>query len=236
MECRRETEKLVPLLEKELDAVTNSTLRLAEMSKNALKRSVLALRDHDEAAARRVLVDEREINALTDKINDDCLNFIARFQPMGRDLRCVTSMMLMVRDMERIGDYGKNIAGVALQLLDQEPLKPLIDIPAMADTVGQMLDQCCEALSSNCAALAQEVFSFDDRVDDLEKQILRELLFLMIEKPERIERAWRLLDIARILERAGDHATNIAEYVYFICCGKHIKASENRRLHSDPLA
>ena len=221
-------EKKVPLLEKELETITNSTLRLMALAGAALEKSVCALRDRDAEAARQVLADDERINCLTDAITADCLSFIAAFQPVGRDLRSVTSIMLMARDIERIGDYGKNIASTAIKLVEQEPLKPLVDIPQMAETVGTMLEQCADALSSNCAPLAQEVFCLDDRVDTLEKQILRDLIILMIENPERIERAWRLLDIARILERAGDHATNIAEYVYFICCGKHIKASHQR--------
>ncbi len=233
MEKENTEARLSPQVGKELDLILGRAVRLSNMAKTSLQRSVWALKERSVEGARQVMAEEESIDALTDQINQDCLNFIARYQPLGQDLRCVTSLMLMIRDLERIGDYGKNIAKEALALLQLEPLKPLIDIPRMSDLVGQMMELCAEALSGGDPERAEgavmKVFAMDDQVDDLEEQILRELLFLMMEQPGKIGQAHRLLNVARILERAGDHGTNLAEHIYFIFRGRRIHASALRR-------
>ncbi len=233
MEKENSQARLSPQIERELDQILGRAVRLGNMARASLQRSVWALKERNVEGARQVLAEEESIDALTDQINQDCLNFIARYQPLGQDLRCITSLMLMIRDLERIGDYGKNIAKEALALLQQPPLKPLIDIPRMSDLVGQMMELCSQALSDGSPerveAAVMKVFAMDDQVDDLEEQILRELIFLMMERPSHIDQAHRLLNVARILERAGDHGTNLAEHIYFIFWGRRIHASALRR-------
>ncbi len=117
----------------------------------------------------------------------------------------------------------------AFEVADKELMKPLIDIPRMVDILSEMLEKTLEALESKNEATAIRVFPLDDLIDDLEKQIMRELLLLMMERPQRIEQATLLLNVARTLERAGDHITNIAERVIYIITGKTVKASTYRR-------
>lgn len=216
-------------IEEELGALKRETLYLAALARESINRSVWALKERDVEAAKEVIRKDDEMDDLAGAIDQRCLQFLARFQPMGEDLRTVLSIMHMAVDMERIGDYGDNIAKVALELSDQLPIKPLVDIPRMAQAFCQMLDRCMEAFDSCNSETAMAVFPMDDEMDDMETQILRELLFLMMAKPERIEQATKLLTVARTLERSGDRVTNMAERVVYICTGETVRASKYRR-------
>lgn len=216
-------------IEEELGNLKRETLYLAALARESLNRAVWALKERDRDGALEVVRKDDEMDDLTRSIDQRCLQFLARFQPMGEDLRTVLSIMHMAVDMERIGDYGDNVARVALELSNQLPIKPLIDIPRMSQLFSQMLDQCMEAFDRCDVEKAKAVFPMDDDMDDLESQILRELLFLMMARPERIEQASQLLTVARTLERAGDRVTNIAERVIYICTGDTVRSSRYRR-------
>jgi phosphate transport system protein len=216
-------------LEADLSELTRMLMRLSKMAEEALARSVWALKNQDVETARNVLDKDDALDQLTGRIDVECMNFVARFQPLGEDLRTVTSIMHMAVDLERIGDYGGNIARAAIELAGKELMKPLIDIPRMVATLSEMLEKAMSSLERREPALAREVFPLDDLVDDLEKQIMRELLLLMMERPQRIEQATLLLNVARTLERAGDHITNVAERVLYSLTGKVIRATDFRR-------
>ncbi len=216
-------------LEADLSELTRMLMRLSKMAEEALARSVWALKNQDVETARNVMDKDDALDQLTGRIDVECMNFVARFQPLGEDLRTVTSIMHMAVDLERIGDYGGNIARAAIELAGKELMKPLIDIPRMTTTLSEMLEKAMSSLERREPALAREVFPLDDLVDDLEKQIMRELLLLMMERPQRIEQATLLLNVARTLERAGDHITNVAERVLYSLTGKVIRATDFRR-------
>lgn len=216
-------------IEEELGALKREALYLAALARESINRSVWALKERDKAVATEVIKKDDEMDDLARSIDQKCLQFLARFQPLGEDLRTVLSIMHMAVDMERIGDYGDNIAKVALEMSDQLPIKPLVDIPRMAQLFSQMLDRCMEAFDRFDVETAMTVFPMDDQMDDIETQILRELLFLMMAKPERIEQATQLLTVARTLERSGDRVTNMAERVIYICTGETVRASGFRR-------
>lgn len=216
-------------LEADLSELTRMLMRLSKMAEEALARSVWALKNQDVETARNVLDKDDALDQLTGRIDVECMNFVARFQPLGEDLRTVTSIMHMAVDLERIGDYGGNIARAAIELAGKELMKPLIDIPRMTTTLSEMLEKAMASMERREPALAREVFPLDDLVDDLEKQIMRELLLLMMERPQRIEQATLLLNVARTLERAGDHITNVAERVLYSLTGKVIRATDFRR-------
>lgn len=216
-------------LEEDLTELKRMILRLGKMAEESVTRAVWALKNQDVEAARSVIEKDDEIDDLAGSVDSACMNFTARYQPLGEDLRTVTSIMHMAIDLERIGDYGDNIAKAAIDLSGQELVKPLIDIPRMVDTLSVMVEKALAAFDTNNAEAAKEVFPMDDLMDDLERQIMRELLILMMEKPQRIEQASSLLNVARTLERAGDHITNVAERVVYIVTGKTVKASAFRR-------
>lgn len=216
-------------LEEDRGELKRMILRLGRMAEEAISRAVWALKNQDTAVALSVIEKDDELDELAEEVDSACMHFTARYQPLGEDLRAVTSIMHMAIDLERIGDYGGNIAKVALDLADKELIKPLIDIPRMVEALSSMVEKALTAFDTGDAEEAKAVFPMDDLLDDLEKQIMRELLLLMMEKPQRIGQATQLLNVARTLERAGDHITNVAERVVYICTGKTVKASAFRR-------
>lgn len=216
-------------IEEDLDVLKSMVYKMSGMAGESLDKAVWALSHRDEAAARAVIEEGDVIDDLEDKIDTGCMEFAARYQPLGEDLRVVVSLMHIAVDLERIGDYGENIAKTALTLSKVEPLKPLIDIPRMVSEITAMLRLCMSAIDSRNTADALKVFPMDDDVDDLDKQIMRELLLMMMEKPDRIEQSFSLMNVSRTLERAGDHATNVAERIVYMYSGRSVKASEYRR-------
>lgn len=216
-------------LEADLEEIKRMIFRMGRMAGESLEKSVWALKNRDIEMARTVLANDDTIDALEEKIDDSCMEFAARYQPLGEDLRAVTSLMHMAVDLERIGDYGGNIAKVVMETASKEPMKPLIDIPNMVEKINTMLDISLSALDARSPETAMTVFPIDDEVDDLEKQILRELFLMVMEKPERIEQSFLLMNVSRTLERAGDHVTNVAERVAYMYTGKTVRASQHRR-------
>ena len=216
-------------IEDDLSELKRMIFRMGRMAGESLEKAVWALKNRDAETARTVLDSDDMIDDLEDKIDSACMEFAARYQPLGEDLRVVTSIMHMAVDLERIGDYGGNIAKVAIELASSEPIKPLIDIPRMVEKINRMMDISLRAIDTHSPETAMTVFPIDDEVDDLEKQIMRELFLMVMEKPERLEQSFMLLNVSRTLERAGDHVTNIAERIAYMYTGKTIKASQYRR-------
>lgn len=216
-------------LEEDLSALKNMIYRMSGMTAEAVEQAVWALKNRDAALAQKVIDDGDTIDELEEKVDSGCMEFAARYQPLGEDLRSVVSIMHIAVDLERIGDYAENIAKAALVLSDKPPLKPLIDIPRMVEILKKMLSISMEALDRRDGESVVKVFPFDDEMDDLDKQIIRELLLLILEKPERIEQSLSLMNVSRILERAGDHATNVAERIAYMYTGRQVKASDYRR-------
>jgi len=216
-------------LEESYNEVKRKVLKLGKMAGEALSKSVWSLKNKDSKLAKTVIEMDDSIDSLRYEIENDCLKFIARFQPFGEDLRAVSSCMYMASDLERLGDYGTSISKTAIRLSEEEYIKPLIDIPRMNDVVKVMLDKSLEAFDRRDIDLAKTVFAMDDQVDDLETQILRELVLMMIERSSRIEQGSELFLVARSLERAGDHITNIAERILYISTGEFASASKFRR-------
>jgi phosphate transport system protein len=142
---------------------------------------------------------------------------------MAKDLRAITTAMKITHELERMGDLAVNIAERTLELCEEPPVKPLLDIPRMAEHAQQMLRKSLDAFVREDAALALEVCESDDLLDGLNEQVFRELITFMIEDPKTISRATRLVLISRYLERFGDHATNIGELVVFMVDGRNIR-------------
>lgn len=216
-------------LETDLEELKKMIFLMGRMSANALEKSVTALKNRDVESARRVIAYDDAIDDLEERIDNCCMEFAARYQPLGEDLRIVTSLMHIAVDLERIGDYGDNIAKIAIDASAKEPIKPLVDIPIMAEKITKMLDIALTALDTRSPELAISVFPLDDEIDDLEKSIIRELFGVLMDKPELIERSFQLMNVSRTLERAGDHVTNIAERVVFMYTGHTARASSYRR-------
>jgi phosphate transport system protein len=220
----------------DLAEIKRMLIRLGKMSENAVVRGVWALKNSDVEAARSVIDGDDALDELTERIDGNCMSFNARYQPLGQDLRTIVSTMHMAVDLERIGDYGVNIARAAIELERKPLIKPLIDIPRMAGILSEMLGKALSAFDVEDVETVKAVFTLDDQIDALEKQVVRELFTMVMERVDRLEQAFLLMGVARTLERAGDHATNIAERVIHMCTGKIAKASDYKNPKNDDEA
>ncbi|OQX87219.1 MAG: phosphate transport system regulatory protein PhoU [Candidatus Omnitrophica bacterium 4484_70.2] len=209
--------------DEELRELNRQLLKMSALVEEAIHRAVKALAERSEKLANEVINSDETINMLEIEINEACLRLLALYQPKAIDLRFITSMMMINNDLERIADQAVNIAERAREIIKQPLLKPLIDIPRMSSLVQKMVKDSIDALVNKDEMLARDVCKRDDKVDNLNDQIFRELLTYMMQDPKTITRAVELILVARHLERIADHATNICEDVIYFVRGKTIK-------------
>ena len=209
----------------EMNNLKKKLLDMAEIVQEMIKFSVDMIVKRDINLSQEVFNRERETNLTEIVVDDTCLKLIALNQPVGADLRFITSAMRINSDLERMGDEAVNICEIGENLLKYPDLKPLIDIPKMAKSVVAMvIDSIC-AFNTSDAELADTVLSKDDEVDELKITIIKDLLEFMTDTSDKtmLIRAMDLMFVAKNLERLGDHATNIAEDVIFMVHGKDIR-------------
>ena len=188
----------------------------------AIHRSVDALKARDLAVSRQVIEDDDYIDRKQAEIEARCINLIATQQPVARDLRSIIALLHIGVELERMGDYAEGIGKISLSIGEEQTLKPLIDIPLMAQKATDMLTSSIDALLSRDTEKAQAVLDADDEVDDLYNQVYHDLLEYMIADPSTVQRATYLLWVAHDLERIADRATNIAEQVEFLVNGSNL--------------
>ena len=201
---------------------------LAGMVEKAITRAVEALKQRDLEESRQVVQEDDYIDQKRFEIEDRCVDLIATQQPMARDLRAIIALLHITVELERMGDYAEGIAKISLMMGEAQPLKPLIDIPRMAEKATEMLRNSMDSLVSRDVVKAHQVCQADDEVDALYDQVYRELLLYMIQDPQTIERATFLLWVSHDLERIADRATNIAERVIFLVTGKMVEINVSR--------
>ncbi|MHB0876926.1 MAG: phosphate signaling complex protein PhoU [Anaerolineae bacterium] len=207
-------------LEQRLQALRQQLIAMAQLVDRAVARSVQALVDRDAGEARSVIADDVAINRAQRDVEEQCIVLLATQQPMARDLRTVLAILNVAVELERVGDYAEGISKITLRLVEEPPLKPLIDIPRMADLARQLLKDAMGALLDGNATGARLIAERDDEVDALTDQVYRDLLTYMIEDPKTITRATYLIWVSHNLERAADRATNIAERVVQLATGE----------------
>ena len=208
------------LLDKELNKLRAHLLNMESKIQSAVAHSIQALKEQNRELAQQIIDADEEINKLRYKIEKLGVMIIATQQPMASDLRIIIASMHVAIEMERMGDHAAGIAQLAIKLSDDPMLKPLIDIPRMADVAQNMLHDSIQAFMTNDADMAKAIAKRDDELDQLYNQILRELLTYMMEDPHTIHRATYLLWVAHGLERIGDRVTNVSERVLFMETGK----------------
>ena len=208
------------LFDKELQQVQEEMLVMSSMVEKAIERAVTALKSRDIRLAQGVVDDDFKINQQRFGIEESCLLLIATQQPIASDLRVIAAVLNIITDLERMGDHAEGIARICIDLGDDAPLKPLIDIPRMDEIARSMLQRSMDAFVNRDAAAARVIAADDDLVDNLYEQIYRELLTYMMADPGTINRATRLLWAAHNLERIADRVTNICERVVFLTTGK----------------
>jgi len=207
-------------LDRDLNAVQDDLLRMGGLLDAAIAKSLEALAKRDQDLARQIIADDAHVNALRFHIEEACLALIATQQPAARDLRAVLAAMIIVSELERMGDYAAGIAKTVLRMGDAPLLKPLIDMPRMADECRTMVRRALDAYVAHDADMARAVAAQDDVIDNLYNQIFRELLSFIVEDPHTTTRALYLLFAAHNLERIGDRAVNISERVIFMTSGE----------------
>ncbi|HWC96499.1 MAG TPA: phosphate signaling complex protein PhoU [Candidatus Sulfopaludibacter sp.] len=207
----------------ELEELQSKLLEMGGLVEAAIHNSINALVERDEDRAKEVMWGEAQINQKEIEIDELATRLLALFQPMARDLRFITAVIKMNSDLERMGDLAVNITERALSLMKEPVLRPLIDIPRMAELAEGMVRRSLDAFARRDAELARNVLLSDDEVDHLRDAVYNELLAFMQEERSTINRAVALMFIAQNLERIADHATNIAEDVLFLVKGIDVR-------------
>ena len=215
-------------LDHQLSLLQSEVAVLAGVVDKAINRAVDSLKRRDLEESRQVVLEDDYIDQMRFEIEDRCVDLIATQQPMARDLRAIIALLHIVVELERMGDYAEGIAKISLSMGEAPPLKPLIDIPRMAEKASEMLRDSIDSLISRDVVKAHHVCHSDDDVDELYDQVYRELLLFMIQDPQTIQRATYLLWVAHDLERIADRATNIAERVIFLVTGKMVEINVSR--------
>ncbi len=199
----------------ELQRLQDELLLLGSIVETALIDSVSILKQRDMEGARRLIAEDEKINRKRFAIENDVLTLIATQQPVASDMRFLASMLEIVTELERIGDYAKGIANINLMIGEAVLVKPLVDIPRMADKARDMLHRALDAFIRWDVELARAIPAEDDEVDDLYNQVYRELLALIMSNPSNMDQATYLLWAAHNLERTADRVTNICERVVY---------------------
>ena len=207
----------------ELERLQQEVLTLGLKVKKALLDSVDSLKTQDLDAAGAIVAADEAINKARFVIENDILVLIARHQPMATDLRLLAAFLEIATELERIGDYAKGIAKITLKMSGKPLVKPLVDIPRMAENAGSMLDRALDSLVRRDADLARAVAADDDEMDALYDQVFRELMTYIIADPRTIEGVSYLTWAAHNLERAADRVLNICERVIFTVTGEMIE-------------
>jgi phosphate transport system protein len=206
--------------ERELQRLQDEMLAMASIVENAITESVETLKRRDFEGSRRLIAQDRAINKKRFDIEADCLVAIATQQPMASDLRVLAAVLDIVSELERIGDYAKGIARINLMIGEGPLVKPLIDIPQMAQKARSMLHRALDAFVQRDVEIAHAIPAGDDEVDALYDQVYRELITYILADPRTIEQANHLMWAAHNLERAADRVTNICERVVFTVTGE----------------
>ncbi|MCB0078421.1 MAG: phosphate signaling complex protein PhoU [Anaerolineales bacterium] len=205
--------------ENQLNELTDRLVHLGSLTDHALANAVQSLVDQDERLATQVIEQDSEINELRYRIEEKCYHLLATQQPMAGDLRTIAAAISIATNMERMGDHASGIAVLSRRISNERLLKPLVDIPRMAQIGRDMLRDSIQAYLSRDEALAREIASRDPELNRLNEQILRELLTYMVDGPASIRQGTYLIWVAHNLERWGDRVKNICERVVYVVTG-----------------
>jgi phosphate transport system regulatory protein PhoU len=204
-----------------LDDLHLDLIKMGSLVEESIDNTIIALKKQDIEMAKQVFKNDDIIDDLEQRIEKKCMNLIARQQPLAKDLRTISTALKIITDMERIADHSADIAEITIRMAHEKYIKPLIDIPKMAEMAKKMVNKSIDAYIKQDINLAQEVCASDDDVDELFNKIILELINIMKNDPTAVEQGTDLMFIAKYLERMADHATNIGEWVVFNVTGEH---------------
>jgi phosphate transport system protein len=208
------------LLDERFDAVQNDLLRMSQLVAQAVDQSVRAWRGRDRTLAEKVVAGDAELNRMRYEVEESCLALIATQQPAAGDLRAILAMDSIAVELERMGDHAEGIAKIVLRMGDESPIRPLTEIPAMAELCRSMLAESLQTFVGRDPKAARQVGEQDDEIDRLYRQLFERVVAAMAKDPSIVERGTYLLWIAHNLERIGDRITNISERVIFMTTGQ----------------
>jgi len=206
-----------------IESLRRQLIGMGAEVENQIRLAIEALVQADGAKARRVIADDRKVDELEVKNEEDTIHLLATQQPVASDLRLLVAGLKINSDLERIGDHAVNIAEAAERMSHVRPFKPWIDIPYMAEIAQEMLRDSLDAFVRRDSGLALEVCRRDDLLDEKNKSLIRELLTYMAENPALISTCIEIMGISKNLERVGDLSTNIAEETIYVAEGQNIK-------------
>ena len=212
--------------DEQLELLYTQLIEMGTLIEHSIRSAAEALVSQDIAQAKESMRFDKKVDEKEREIEALCLKLLLRQQPVARDLRFISSALKMITDMERIGDQAADISEIVLFIADQQYIKKLEHIPAMAGATIEMVTKSIDAFVNRDVDLARKVISMDDVVDDLFDQVKAELIALIGKDASNGEQAMDLLMIAKYYERIGDHATNIAEWVEFAITGIHSKEGD----------
>lgn len=206
-----------------LDEVLGNLLAMGDLVDSAIARAVQSLADRDARLAEQVIGEDHRVNQAMYDLEEATLVLIATQQPLAGDLRVLMSAASIATELERMGDYAEGIASITQRGIDQPLLKPLVDIPRMAEIGRELLRGQLQAFINRDVEAARALAARDDEIDRLFDQVYRELLTFMSEDPRTITRATHLIWVTHNLERIGDRTTNIGERVVFLVTGEVVE-------------
>ncbi len=221
-------EHIVKSYDEELNRLTGEIQRMGNLALVELEAAITAVIERDSDAAERIIASDKAIDELENEISQDVIRLLALRQPIARDLREELAALRISSDIERIGDYAANVAKRALALNRVDQVRPVISMPRLGKIAGEIISEVLLAYRDRDADRALLAWARDEELDALYTGIFRELLTYMMEDPRNITACTHLLFMAKNIERIGDHATNIAENIYFIVHGTQI-AQERRK-------
>lgn len=205
---------------KGLKGIQGKVMAMGDLVTKEINKSIEALKARDLKTAHQIIADDAKIDNMRFNIEDMCIELMGLPKLTIADRRIIVSLLSITTELERIGDYAEGIAKIVVMIGDEPPLKPLIDIPRMAELTVDMIDKSLKSFVDRDVELARHVVTIDNLVDGLYDQVFRELLTFMMVDPKTINRATRLMWVAHNLERAADRVTNICERVVFTVSGK----------------
>ncbi len=209
--------------DRQLVQLNDELIEMGSMIEKAIQEAITALIRQDTEAAKRIIEYDEDVDQQEKVIENLCLKLLLQQQPVARDLRVISSALKMITDMERIGDHASDISEMAILMADKPYIKKLEHIQEMAKEASVMLVNSIEAFVNKDIKQAHEVIANDDVVDNLFETIKNELIAMIHKDPQVGDQAMDLLMVAKYLERIGDHACNIADWVTFSITGTHDK-------------
>lgn len=220
----------------ELEGVRSKVLQMGGIVEEQITRAVESLMCGDMQLMDRVIADDHRVNAMEVELDESCSHIIARRQPAAVDLRLLITVIKTITDLERIGDEAQKIARMAKLIQSAERLHmPRMDLSHVADRAVAMLRQSLDAFARLDVAEAMQVVKQDQTVDDEFRAIMRQLITFMMEDPRTITRALEILFIAKAVERIGDHAKNMAEYVVYMVKGRDVRHTSLEQMEKELL-